>query len=95
MNARPQPPNQRLPQLLMSFALLFVVSAVPCQNVLAREEASSELRFTPPQGKLPVPKGTDVLMLSDGSYRAGYRIMKVSATDERGNRTSTDDTSVK
>ncbi|MBI4356010.1 MAG: hypothetical protein HY597_06160 [Candidatus Omnitrophica bacterium] len=72
----------------MLLSVLLCVSSLFCWSATA-QEVSSEARFAPPAGMAPVPRGQDVLVLSQGS-KVGYRVMEVSTIDEWGRRTTTD-----
>lgn len=66
--------------------LLCVLASLPC--LTAGEVVSSEVRFALPLGVAPVATGKDEIVLAQGS-RVGYRVLRVSATDDAGNRTTT------
>lgn len=87
-HCRSAPRNRRLFRMLLAVLMLCILSAPSCRAMTARE-GSSDARFTPSQGMARVPEGSDVIALAQAG-KVGYRIMKVSATDELGQRTTTD-----
>jgi predicted dienelactone hydrolase len=76
-----QTPERPSSRLLLA-VLLCVLASLPCLAV------SSESLFKLPAGVAPVPEGKDVIVLSQGG-KVGYRVLKVTATDDAGTRTTT------